>query len=268
MSDANGSSLSVIEIAKLENLEVVIDGGLKSFVDVGRALMEIREGKLHRATHSTFEAYCQERWQMTPQHANRLATAAETIDCLEPIGSAPTNESQVRPLTRLPIDQRSAAWREAEQVAPNGKPTAAIVEQVVASRLPEVEVEEEPQPKVSRSTAKEAAEKDAADFQEKFAAAVAKVCDGGVYTNDTLVEVTGFNQTSIVWFLRMCDISPFVKVHRNAGKKNLIQFSFEKTNCVTAHARIKQLAQQIADDSVTGARSLTAAKKILSLLGG
>jgi hypothetical protein len=55
----NGSGLSVTESAKLENLEEVIDGGLKSFIEVGRALMEIREGRLYRATHMQFESYSQ-----------------------------------------------------------------------------------------------------------------------------------------------------------------------------------------------------------------
>lgn len=151
----NGHVLSPVETAKLENLESIIDGGLKSFVEVGRALLEIRDGRLYRTTHMTFEDYCQERWDMTRQHANHLVAAAVVVDNLETTVSKPENERQVRPLTRLPEDERASAWKEAVASAPNGKPTAAIVEQVVASRLPDEpeESDDEPQPKKRRDSA-------------------------------------------------------------------------------------------------------------------
>ena len=128
---ANGHALSVTESAKLENLELVIDGGLKSFIEVGRALMEIREGKLYRVTHMTFEDYCQERWGMSDSYAAKQIDAAATVNEIERTDncrvSIPANEAQVRPLTKLPIEDRASAWKEAVASAPNGKPTAAIV---------------------------------------------------------------------------------------------------------------------------------------------
>jgi hypothetical protein len=48
----------------------------------------------------------------------------------------PANEAQVRPLTSLTPDAQRAAWTEAVQTAPNGKLTAAHVEQVVEQYKP------------------------------------------------------------------------------------------------------------------------------------
>lgn len=266
----NGHALSVTEIAKLENLELVIDGGLKSFVEVGRALMEIRDGRLYRSTHMNFADYCEQRWGMSRQHADRLVAAADVVDDLTPIGVTPQCESQVRPLARLPEGDRASAWKEAVEAAPNGKPTAAIVEQVVASRLPEEDEPEQPKPaedKRKKGT-KERVEREAAKAIEKFNSDVSTVCDGSVYTLDALAKALKIYVTSVRWFVLMCDVSPSVKVHRNVGRKGIVQYTFEKTNCVTGHGRIRQLAQQIADDSSSGARSQNAARKILSLLGG
>jgi hypothetical protein len=277
-SAANGRALSVTETAKLENLEEVIDGGLKSFIEVGRALMEIRDGRLHRATHTTFADYCQERWGMSENYAFKHMAAAETVNIIERDAGCtngtelPVNERQVRPLTRLPECQRASAWKEAKEASPNGKPTAAIVEQVVASRLPEsdsVDDEEaEAKPKKSKTQDENRWEREAREFLHEFRANVAKVSDGAVYTTESLSKAVGTDKATVSWFVRMCEVYPAVKVHRSFGRKSLIQYTFEKTNCVTGHDLIKKLARQIADDQRAGSKAQTAAQKILSLLGG
>jgi len=123
--------------ADLFELERVITFGLKTFVDVGNALAEIRDRKLYRAEHKTFEDYCRDRWGFGSDYARRQIRAAQTIENLktEPIGSVfPTTESQVRPLARLEPDEQVVAWREAVETSPNGKVTAAHVERVVKKR--------------------------------------------------------------------------------------------------------------------------------------
>jgi hypothetical protein len=48
---------------RLAELERVIERGLQSFVEVGKALADIRDGKLYRCQgDATFEDYCQQRW--------------------------------------------------------------------------------------------------------------------------------------------------------------------------------------------------------------
>lgn len=118
----------------LEQLETVIERGLNTFVEVGQALMDIRDGRLYRQGFATFEDYCRERWGMVQQHATRLIRAAETIANLrsEPIGSLlPATESQARPLTQLEPEAQREAWARVVETAPEGRVTAAHVQSVV-----------------------------------------------------------------------------------------------------------------------------------------
>ncbi|MFF2549287.1 hypothetical protein ACFVUY_42935 [Kitasatospora sp. NPDC058063] len=51
--------------AALENLRV-------AYWAAGKALEAIRGGRLYRVSHGTFEAYCLEQWDITPQYAGKL----------------------------------------------------------------------------------------------------------------------------------------------------------------------------------------------------
>lgn len=46
-------SLVAAEESRLGELEIRIERGLKTFIEVGTALMEIRESRLYRAAHAT-----------------------------------------------------------------------------------------------------------------------------------------------------------------------------------------------------------------------
>ena len=48
------NELSTTESRELERCEATIEAGLQTFVEVGTALLKIREGRLYRATHRTF----------------------------------------------------------------------------------------------------------------------------------------------------------------------------------------------------------------------
>jgi hypothetical protein len=126
------TALTITEAVQLSEQEAVIERGLKTFVDVGNALLAIREGRLYRASHGTFEDYCRERWHMERANAYRLIEAAVVVGHLSPIGDTlPANEAQARPLTSLPPSQQSEAWQRAVETAPEGKVTAAHVQAVV-----------------------------------------------------------------------------------------------------------------------------------------
>jgi hypothetical protein len=129
--------LDVAERARLQELESIVEHGLQTFYEVGKALDEIREQKLYRETHKTFEAYCQEKWGMARQTANRFIGAARVMEILEPIGSKiPTKESQIRPLAQLPPELQIQIWQEAVESSPNGIPTGAAVKRLVEERFP------------------------------------------------------------------------------------------------------------------------------------
>jgi phage N-6-adenine-methyltransferase len=125
--------LTVTECDRLTALEQTIERGLQTFVDVGTALLEIRDTRLYRQTFGTFEDYCRERWGMSKTHANRMIESAAVVTNLTPIGVIPSNESQARPLTGLSVDQQREAWRRVLDTAQDGKITAALVSSVVDS---------------------------------------------------------------------------------------------------------------------------------------
>lgn len=87
--------MTTVEEYNLQRCEAIIERNLQSFVEVGLALLEIREQRLYKATHSTFETYCRERWGMSKRHANRTIEASQ-FTSKGPIGPIPQNEHQAR----------------------------------------------------------------------------------------------------------------------------------------------------------------------------
>lgn len=137
--------LTEAESAELTALETTIERGLQTFWEVGEALFTIRDKRLYRATHATFDAYCRERWQMSKTQANRLIGAADVAKDLAPIGVIPSSESVARPLVSLPPEQRQEVWQKAVDSAVDGKPTAADVAQVAK------EIKQPSQPTIAQS---------------------------------------------------------------------------------------------------------------------
>lgn len=87
--------------------ERVLEHHFRTFKQAGEALLVIRDKRLYREHHATFEEYCRERWDMSKTQANRLIAAAQTVTALEkesPETSSVTSrftEGSVRPLTTL-----------------------------------------------------------------------------------------------------------------------------------------------------------------------
>src|SRR4051794_22622304 len=66
-------------------LEAVVDRGLAAFLEVGTALTEIRDRRLYRDTHDTFENYCREHWRIGASRARQLISAAEAAANVESV---------------------------------------------------------------------------------------------------------------------------------------------------------------------------------------
>lgn len=144
-------SITIQESSRLIALERTIQKGVATFIDVGEALMEIRDSRLYRIEYATFEDYCKSKWDISTRQANRLIGASETVAVLGPIGPMPKTESQARPLTKLSEpEQRREAWQKAVDASPTGQPTAREVEAAVDSVMqPEPECpthDEQPEP--------------------------------------------------------------------------------------------------------------------------
>lgn len=123
--------LSIQDSARFVELEVKIKAGLANFIEVGEALMEIRDSKFYRIEHGTFEEYCREKWGFTKTQANRLISASAVNGNLTPMGVKPANERQTRPLSKVAPEKQSLVWQDAVGIAGGKQPTAAQVEQAV-----------------------------------------------------------------------------------------------------------------------------------------
>lgn len=127
------ADLTVSEAERLDACEQVIERGLATFVDVGTALLEVRDSRLYRVAYPTFEAYCAERWNMVASRARQLISAANTVGNLLAVtngNSLPANERTARELSGLAPDEQRAVWAEAVATAPGGKVTAVHVRAV------------------------------------------------------------------------------------------------------------------------------------------
>src|SRR5690606_32485692 len=101
------ATLTVAEADQLADCEAVIAKGLQTFIEVGQALLTIRDNRLYRTSYGTFEEYCRKTWGMSKTHANRVIDSAEVAEVLTPMGV--TGERQARELgTTVPTSERQA----------------------------------------------------------------------------------------------------------------------------------------------------------------
>jgi len=161
-------ALSIEEKAQLNRLEGVIHRGIKTFREVGEALLTIRDERLYREDYVSFTSYCAQRWKMTGTHAHRLIQAHQVMEELEedlshdhevspkgatlgswsegepvaltstPPPALPTRETQVRTLGKIPREERADVWRDAVDRSRDGDPSGSEVEQAVARHVVKV----------------------------------------------------------------------------------------------------------------------------------
>lgn len=122
--------------ADFERLTGIISRHVKDYMQVGQALREIRDRKLYRATHDSFEDFIRDTWQMDRTHAYRLIDAAEVARNVSPSGDIPRTEAQARPLVTLKPAEQLAAWSDAKDAAGDGQITTAHVTAAAEKRRP------------------------------------------------------------------------------------------------------------------------------------
>lgn len=171
---STADTLTQAEAQHLTALEQIVRKGLETFLEVGEALLQIRDERLYRSSHASFEEYCRDKWKFTSRQANRLIGASEVVDNLKRDqlvslvpAAVPENEAQARPLAALTPTQQIEAARIAATKAK--KPTA----------------------KQFKQAAREAAE-------EKPRVCVARKCPTtGKATMELLIEVIDEAQTMV-----------------------------------------------------------------------
>lgn len=105
----------------------------KAFYEAGSALRELRDQRLYRNTHTTFEEYCRDRFGHSRQKSYYLIAGAEIYQTLSTnrCQILPTTEYQVRPLAPLEPPQQPIAWNEAVKEAGAKVPPARLVREAV-----------------------------------------------------------------------------------------------------------------------------------------
>lgn len=138
------NELSPIETEEREFHEQVVDdvkGGIEKLASIGDASLKVlRDKRLYRTTHKTFEDYCQERFGFERRYANRQIFYSGIQELLGPRG--PKTEYQSRPLVSLPTTELQAqAWTQAQAVSGKEQPSNREVGEVVEAIKAELEKE-------------------------------------------------------------------------------------------------------------------------------
>lgn len=129
----------------------------QAFCQTGKALALLRERRLYRSTHKTFEAYSQDKFGFSRRYSDYLIAAAVVVENLQKMRTIhsqnllneperfnqnnvstlqarilPTKLEQVKPLTSLKTAQEQwQVWNQAIEAA-NGKvPSGRIVSEIV-----------------------------------------------------------------------------------------------------------------------------------------
>jgi protein gp37 len=106
-TDVTITSTGAATAQRLAVLEAVIQNGLRTFIEVGNALLEIRNDRLYREQgFATFEDYCRKRWGWGRNYVNKQIAAAEVVKNLGTTVPNVITERQARELVRLPAEQQ------------------------------------------------------------------------------------------------------------------------------------------------------------------
>jgi len=145
---------------RLDELEVVIEEGLETFIEVGTALKEIQEAGLFLVTgYDTFKAYCEDRWGFDRKTGYQYINTSKAYWRIEEQASAnadtdlplPQVQAHVRPLISKDEETQYAAWKRAVKKSQDSK--SRITMSLVQEAVEEIEAEQK-------------ADKDSKDFDE------------------------------------------------------------------------------------------------------
>jgi len=141
------AELTLQESTLLEHCETRIERGIGVFLEVGDALLVIRDSRLYRASHPTFEAYCQDKWNIERRRAYQLISAAQVVRNVQDSlsvnrGTHSVTERVLRPLTGLDPTVQRTAWQQVVQENPDGPITGATVQEVVDRMMGDDEEDE------------------------------------------------------------------------------------------------------------------------------
>jgi hypothetical protein len=115
-----------------------VERNLVSFLETGRALLEIRDSRLWRSHYSSFETYLIRRWGISTSRGKELMRSTLVAENLltgpaAPEGDAPLpadlSEQSLRPLSKLSPELQCATWTLASRITE--KPSHTVISRIV-----------------------------------------------------------------------------------------------------------------------------------------
>jgi hypothetical protein len=124
--------LSARERTRKAELEQIVQYGLEKFLEVGLALRELRNSRLYRVEHPTFEAYVQARFGLHRSAVDGVIRSAQVAQVLLEAGlelPPDTTATLMRPIAALPGDDslKCACWELAKHLSPARAPSQPLV---------------------------------------------------------------------------------------------------------------------------------------------
>ncbi len=131
-SKKQSKELSNSEVTEYNALCATIVNGLRNFMDVGGALIRLRDGKLYREEFDTFDECCDLKFGMTRQYGYRLMVAAKVVKALpENVNSSLQNPASAVALAAAPEKERASVLKV---VAKTGEVTPKAIKEEIAKR--------------------------------------------------------------------------------------------------------------------------------------
>ena len=133
----DNQQVAVDEQTRKTHYEQIVIKGQQTFIEVGQALLALKEEELFKVTHKTWKDYTQDTFGFSDRHARRLISSVEAAqDVCEdgsfggPIGpaSCPSSEAVAREL--VPLDtakEREKLWKTAVNTAPKSNAGTPII---------------------------------------------------------------------------------------------------------------------------------------------
>jgi hypothetical protein len=134
-------ALNEEETRQLAESVETIQRGMGTFLEVGRALMRIRDLRLYRNLAPNFETFCSKALGLSKQHCYNYIACSGVFEVLEArpefAGRLPQNEAQTRPLRSLDAATVVEVWAEVVAKSAQTPITAALVRAAAQKRVPE-----------------------------------------------------------------------------------------------------------------------------------
>lgn len=126
--------ISLDESREFVECENKIRTGLKSFYEVGTALVKIRDKRLYRSSHESFEDYCRDAWGFGAKRAGQIIIASEVVESLPAeISTNCRNEGVARALAKVEPSKRAEVVQKAMD---SGKVTASSIKEAAEPTPP------------------------------------------------------------------------------------------------------------------------------------